>query len=168
MEVEYRVPFKCGRDGEEWTARLGPVGPRFGFLSFENAERRAELSRDQSPADFGRRLRELLNQPAPLPPPEQAEVVGRTQETRLTEDQVTDFGFECPTCKNNGLVLCPDCRKYFCSGGTQDSAGRFQCQWCGTTLVMVPRDETEPKSPLDVNVSEPRPQVRYRELPPGE
>lgn len=97
---EFFLPFKCGSDGTEWLAKLSPVGPRFGFVAFERPGQKVDNPPPNRREELQRRLDDLLNSTPPLPPPAQSDVVPRQAVTQLTYDQITDFGFSCPSCTN--------------------------------------------------------------------
>jgi hypothetical protein len=167
---EYEIPFRCGLHGDEWIARLAPVGAKFGFISFHKLGESVRSPVPNPRATFQRRLQDLLAQPLALPPQESAEVVHRRKPAHLTDQDVTDYGFECPVCKNHQTLLCPyeDCGKYSCRGGEQDSAGRFQCQWCGRSLVYgATLPAGAPPAPKEIDSTMLRPELRFRALPPG-
>lgn len=163
------VPYQCARDHEEWSALLEHVGGKYAFVRFSRDEMRVDNPSPDSQASFAQRLRDLMTQPAPLPPQPNAELVRQDRPGQIANDQVTDYGFVCPSCATTKLSLCPDCAKYFCGAGIQDSAGRFQCPWCGMTLVYRPlsQDEVSNRKSLQVDTSSARAELRYRELPPA-
>lgn len=73
------LAFKCGLNGTEWMARLGPIGPRLGFVSFRRPGVEVELPPVNKAADLRRRLDELLSASPPLPPPQSAHIVSVEQ-----------------------------------------------------------------------------------------
>jgi hypothetical protein len=167
----FEVPIKCGKTGEEWLGRLEAVGLKYGFVHFDLRSTGQHVDTATHKASFGERLRALLSEPPalPLPPSPNAEVVMKKRVVKLTDEDIITFGFECPTCRNDKILLCPECKKYSCQGGQRDTAGRFQCQWCGTTLMFRPLtdDETARATPTEIVSSEKRLSLRFRELPPG-
>jgi len=116
-----------------------------------------------------RRFQELTSARPPLPPPEQAEVVEVSLRREITSDDITSYGFECPSCKHGGLLLCPECHQYSCRGG-RDSHDRYLCQWCGDTLVTRPltsEEAAQPRPPQPIEGQQKTLQVRVRELNAG-
>ena len=169
---EVRVPYKCGRDGTEWEAVLRAEGPKLRFGPFEKAGVVKEAEEDPRTriARGWREAQEAFRINPPLPPPPQTEIVTRSVKGRLTDDQITPFGFQCPTCNDPNPLLCPapECRKFSCRGGPKDLAGRMQCIWCGTTLVFVARTPGAPESPpIEIDATSTRQETRTRELPSG-
>lgn len=170
METTYTVPFRCGLDGEEWTAELGPLGPKLGFVRFVRKGEEVQQQPIDRKAELRRRLDALLMSKAPLPPPEQSEVVETRVTRQLTGDDVTDYNFTCPSCGNGQLLLCPECGKFMCRGG-RDPHGRYICHWCGETLVSRPlttEERAQPRPPTKIDGQTSTLQIRTRELPPGE
>jgi hypothetical protein len=168
---DVELAFRCGLDGTEWTARLGPVGRRLGFVGFRRPSAKADVPLPDEAGELRRQLDELLSARPLLSPPRSADVVSEEQQEKLTEDQTTDYGFECPSCGNVETLLCPECAKYSCRGLPRDAGGRIQCQWCGTTLVFGVATASEPgsgkKPPKEIEVRTERTSIRNRELPPG-
>ena len=168
--TEFRIPFKCGKDGSEWEAILGQVGPRLGFIAFSRADIRVELPNPGKKTEVMRRLNELLAAKPPLPPPSHVEIVEEDVQKELTADQITSYGFQCPTCHDSQPLLCPSCQKYSCQGGGRDSVGRVQCQWCGESLVfrtLTPEEASKQQSKAKVETTTRDLRLRYRELRSG-
>lgn len=163
--AEYTIPFKCGSDGTEWVARLEPVGARLGFTSFSRAAVKVEPLPADRRAQVMQRFNDLLNTKAPLPPPQSVELIQEEVQRQLTSAQVTSFGFSCPSCRNTQPLLCLLCQKYSCQGATRDSAGRFQCQWCGETLVLSSTSPAEGTRDVPIDASTMDLKLRARELP---
>lgn len=165
---EVDLPVRCGVDGSEWHARLGPVGPRLGFVSFQRPGESVKLPRVNKAAMLRRRLQELTSAAPPLIPPRHVDIVEQQHQIKLAEDRITDYGFKCPSCGSPETLLCPTCHKFSCRGAERDAAGRIQCQWCGVTLWFREVTNDQPKAPpMEIDVTSPGTELRYRELPPG-
>jgi hypothetical protein len=165
---ELTTPFCCAASGNRYTAILGMVGPKYGFVAFVSDEVRSE-SPELSDAYFRQRLDDILRTPQPLPPAPHAEVSARARRRSISSTEISSYGFTCPSCGNPDPNACPNCTKYFCGGGSRDSRQRFQCPWCGETLIRTsahPSTQTV-ESQLRVEVEETRAELRYRELNPG-
>lgn len=170
MEPQYSVQFKCGRDGAEWRGYLRRVGPKYGFFRFSRSGEDVSIPLQDRKAEIMRQLSELTAAPLPLPPPPQAEIVEVDAKKELTSDDITSYGFECPSCRNNEPLLCPECRQYSCRG-SRDSHDRYLCQWCGETLVtrpLTPEEIRQPHPPSPIAGQQKTLQVRVRELKAGD
>lgn len=167
--LEWQVEFRCGGDGTDWKATLGPVGPKVGVVRFSGLGKEVKLPSVNKAADLRRKLDQLMSSVPSLPPPPQAEIVDSEREKKLAVDSLTWQGFVCPSCSNTEPLICPVCSKLSCRGG-RDSAGRVFCQWCGSSLVLTAglsnSDERPPQVVIDATAKTRA--VRYRELKSGE
>ncbi len=168
MSRQVELPFRCGIDGSEWEASLEPVGPLLGFVGFRQPGHSVELPPVDRAAELRRRLQELASAKAPLPPPRSSDIVQQERSFKLTDDQITDFGFKCPSCGNLQLLLCPICSKFSCRGAKRDEAGRIQCRWCGGTLwFKTAAGDGQKAPPTAIDATADVTGLRHRELPPG-
>lgn len=173
MAEEYRIPYKCGRDDLEWEAVLTPHGPKFRFARFEHLDMVKESPVESEKLRIAKgwqEAKEAIKARPPIAPPPQTEIINRSTKQGLSEDNITSFGFQCPSCKNNTPLLCPvpSCRKFSCEGSPRDQAGRIQCTWCGAILVDHEILPGEPQPPrIEIDVTSMRPEARNRELQSG-
>lgn len=140
-------------DGQEWEGWLGPAGPKFAFVRFARPGEVIDSSAASAKAALRQRLGELLAAPLPLPPQPNAEIITTTRQKTITDDQITDFEFECPSCRNPYSLLCPVCKKFSCRGATRDSGGRIQCQWCFATLVFSSSSGEGERLPIEIDAT---------------
>jgi len=148
---------------------LGPVGPRYGFVRFERPGAEVSTPPKDRGAEILSRFNELLSTPPPLPPPPQAEIISVDVKRELTGDDITSYKFECPSCHDGELLLCPEYHQFSCRGG-KDSQSRYMCRWCGETLVtkpLTPEEAAQPRPPVLIEGQQKTLKVRFRELKAG-
>ena len=167
------VGYRCGEQGSEWIAALEPAGDRFRFTSFrrQDGSERKETTYSGRRSELTERIRRLTASKAALPPPASIEIVPTERPTLLTTEQLSDFGFKCPACAENALLVCPyaDCRKVSCRGAVDD-AQRVLCQWCGRGIVFggaVSSSEPSELRPIRFEATARNVEHRPRELAPG-
>lgn len=169
MAAQFTVPYKCGKTGAQWRAYLEPRGPKLGFARFVSSDEEVQTAPLDRKAEILRRFQELNTARPPLPPPQSAQVVEVDLKRELTSDDITPHGFQCPSCRDGGLLLCAECCQYSCRGG-RDGFDRYLCQWCGETLVtraLTPEEAQQPRPPLPIEGQQKTLQVRVRELTSG-
>ena len=166
---ELEVPFKCGRKVTEWRAFLGRLEPKWAFLRFERGDATVSTSNANQEEYILRKLQELTSARAAISPPASAELMEVRHVHTLARDEITDFGFACPACADNRLLICPyeTCGRIACQG-SRDESNRVLCRWCGGTVVFqsvsIDRNSA-PRRARSIEVEATRVEAWDRQLP---